>query len=58
MTVSYVLSYNQRHPEKPLLNGATFGDYQKIRELVIGAGEGRTPEVGRGSMRLHSSENR
>ena len=52
VTVSYVLSYNQRHPEKPLLNGATFGDYQKIRELVVGAGEGRTPEVGRGSMRL------
>jgi aldehyde:ferredoxin oxidoreductase len=52
VTVSYVLSYNQRHPEKPLLNGATFGDYQKIRELVVGAGEGRIPEVGRGSMRL------
>ncbi len=52
VTVSYVLSYNQRHPEKPLLNGATFGDYQKIRELVIGAGEGRLPEIGRGSMRL------
>jgi len=52
VTVSYVLSYNQRHPERPLLNGATFGDYQKIRELVVGAGEGRLPEVGRGSMRL------
>ena len=25
VTVSYVLSYNERHPEKPLLNGATFG---------------------------------
>jgi aldehyde:ferredoxin oxidoreductase len=52
VTVSYVLSYNERHPERPLLNGATFGDYQKIRELVIGAGEGRVPEIGRGSMRL------
>jgi aldehyde:ferredoxin oxidoreductase len=52
VTVSYVLSYNERHPEKPILNGATFGDFQKIRELVIGAGEGRFPEVGRGSMRL------
>lgn len=52
VTVSYVLSYNQRHPEAPLLNGATFGDYQKIVELVVGAGEGRLPEVGRGSMRL------
>jgi aldehyde:ferredoxin oxidoreductase len=55
VTVSYVLSYNQRHPERPLLNGATFGDYQKIRELVVGAGEGRTPEIGHGSMRLSAS---
>ncbi len=52
VTVSYVLSYNERHPEQRLLNGATFGDFEKIRELVIGAGEGRLPDVGRGSMRL------
>ena len=52
VTISYVLSWNERHPERRLLNGATFGDFEKIRELVIGAGEGRTPDVGRGSMRL------
>ncbi|WP_321393806.1 aldehyde ferredoxin oxidoreductase C-terminal domain-containing protein [uncultured Desulfuromusa sp.] len=52
VTVSYVLSYNQRHPENPLLNGATFGDYEKIRELIIQAGEGKAPEIGQGSMRL------
>ena len=52
VTVSYVLSYNQRHPERRLLNGATFGDFGRIRELVVEAGEGRMPEVGRGSMRL------
>jgi len=51
-TISYVLSYNERHPGKPLLNGATFGDYQKIRELIIAAGEGKCPAVGMGSMRL------
>ena len=52
VTVSYVLSYNERHPEQRLLNGATFGDFEKIRELVVGAGEGQLPEIGRGSMRL------
>jgi aldehyde:ferredoxin oxidoreductase len=52
VTVSYVLSWNARHPERPLLNGATFGDYEKIVALVVGAGEGKIPEVGRGSMRL------
>ncbi len=52
VTVAYVLSYNRRHPEQPLLNRASFGDYEKIRELIIGAGEGRYPEIGKGSMRL------
>jgi aldehyde:ferredoxin oxidoreductase len=52
VTVSYVLSYNERHPEKPILNGATFGAFEKIRELVVEAGEGRMPDVGRGSRRL------
>ncbi len=52
VTVSYALSYNERHPEKPLFNGATFGDYDKIRELIITTGEGKLPEIGKGSMRL------
>ncbi len=52
VTISYLLAYNERHPEKPLLNGAGFGDYEKIRELVIRAGEGELPEIGKGSMRL------
>ena len=55
VTVSYVLSYNERHPEQPLLNGATFGDYAKIKELVEQAGLGNLPEVGRGSKRLSES---
>jgi aldehyde:ferredoxin oxidoreductase len=55
VTISYVLAYNARHPERPLLNGATFGEYEKIRALVVDAGEGRLPEVGRGSMRLSAS---
>ncbi|MDT8420066.1 MAG: aldehyde ferredoxin oxidoreductase C-terminal domain-containing protein [Desulfuromonadales bacterium] len=52
VTVSYVLAYNERHPAAPILNGATFGDYEKIRELIIQAGEGKLPEIGKGSMRL------
>jgi aldehyde:ferredoxin oxidoreductase len=56
-TVSYVLAYNERHPEAPILNGATFGDYEKVRDLIIRAGEGKCPEIGRGSMRLSTSLN-
>ncbi|MGK2944783.1 MAG: aldehyde ferredoxin oxidoreductase C-terminal domain-containing protein, partial [Desulfuromonadales bacterium] len=55
VTIAYALSYNARHPHQRILNGATFGDYEKIRELVIQAGEGRLPEIGKGSMRLSSS---
>jgi aldehyde:ferredoxin oxidoreductase len=57
VTLAYALSYNERHPDEPILNGATFGDYEKIRELVIQAGEGKLPEIGKGSMRLSQSLN-
>ncbi|MDO3377225.1 aldehyde ferredoxin oxidoreductase C-terminal domain-containing protein [Geoalkalibacter halelectricus] len=55
VTLSYLLSYNARHPEKPLLNGATFGDFPKIKELVERTGRGQYPEIGQGSMRLAQS---
>jgi aldehyde:ferredoxin oxidoreductase len=51
-TVSYVLDYNERHPQKRLLNGATFGDYDKVRELLEGTARGRYPEIGHGVKRL------
>ena len=52
VTLSYVLSYNERHPRQPLLNGAVFGDFERIRALVEEAGRGRLPEIGEGSKRL------
>lgn len=55
VTISYLLSYNERHPEKPLLNGATFGDFEKIKELIDQAGIGTLPEIGRGSKLLSES---
>jgi aldehyde:ferredoxin oxidoreductase len=55
VTISYALSYNERHPQATILNGATFGAYEKIRELIIQAGEGKLPEIGQGSMRLSES---
>ncbi len=55
VTISYALAYNERHPERPILGGVRFGEYDKIRDLIIQAGEGRLPEIGQGSMRLASS---
>lgn len=54
-TISYVLAYNERHPEQPLFNGACFGDYEKIRDLIIQTGEGQLLAMGQGSMRLSRS---
>lgn len=54
-TISYVCDYNARHPEKPLFNGATFGQHAAIRELIDRTGRGELPEIGRGVMRLSNS---
>jgi aldehyde:ferredoxin oxidoreductase len=51
-TIAYVLDYNERHPDKPILNGATFGDFDKVRELIRETGEGRCSEIGHGVKRL------
>lgn len=54
-TVSYVLDYNERHPEAPLFNGATFGQVEKIRELIRQTGEGQLPGIGQGVKRLSTA---
>lgn len=51
-TISYVLDYNERHPDQPLFNGATFGDYEKIAELIDDTGRGRISGIGQGVKRL------
>jgi aldehyde:ferredoxin oxidoreductase len=51
-TISYVLDYNERHPDKRILNGATFGDFEKIKELIEATGRGQCPEIGHGLKRL------
>ena len=51
-TLAYVLDYNARHPDAPILNGARFGDVDKVAELIEQAGTGQCPEVGRGVKRL------
>jgi aldehyde:ferredoxin oxidoreductase len=55
VTIAYALSYNERHPEQKIVNGAQFGDFEKIRELIIKTGEGELPAIGRGSLRLSQS---
>jgi len=51
-TISYLLDYNERHPDRRLLNGATFGDFDLIRELVEQTGRGKHELLGQGVRRL------
>lgn len=51
-TLAYVLDYNGRHPGAPILNGATFGDFDLVKELIIQTGNGNLPDVGGGVKRL------
>lgn len=52
VTLSYLLDYNERNPEAPLFNGATFGDFDKIKELLVETGRGQHPDIGCGVMHL------
>lgn len=55
-TLGYVLDWNERHPDRPLLNGATFGQFEGIRDLLRRTGEGLLPEIGRGVKRLSAAQ--
>ena len=51
-TLSYVMEYNKRYPDKPIADGLSYGDYAKTREIIGRLGEGEMGEVGQGTMRL------
>lgn len=51
-TIAYVLDYNERHPEAVLFNGATFGQFELIRDLLVATGQGELADIGNGLKRL------
>ena len=53
-TIAYVLDYNERHPEQTVFNGATFGQFELIRDLIEQTGRGGLGALGQGVMRLSS----
>jgi aldehyde:ferredoxin oxidoreductase len=55
VTIAYVLDYNQRNPDATILNGAIFGEFGKIRALIIETGKGECPQIGQGVKRLSES---
>ena len=51
-TISYALDYNERNPKTPILGGVRFGEFERIRDLVVETGEGKCLVIGQGSKRL------
>ena len=51
-TLSYVMEYNRRNPEKTIADGLKYGDYQGTHDVVVQIGTGKLPQLGRGLLRL------
>jgi aldehyde:ferredoxin oxidoreductase len=52
VTLGYIMEYNARHPDTPICEGLTFGDFDTTCRLIREAAAGRAPEIGRGVRRL------
>lgn len=52
VTLGYIMDYNQRHPDQPIVSGLSFGDFHGACEAIKQAAAGQLPQVGRGSKRL------
>jgi aldehyde:ferredoxin oxidoreductase len=55
VTLGYIMEYNARHPDQPIFDGMTFGDFEKARHFIQATAAGRAPEIGRGVRRLATS---
>jgi aldehyde:ferredoxin oxidoreductase len=55
VTLGYIMEYNSRHPDKPIFDGMTFGDFAKARHFIQETAAGRAPKIGSGVRRLARS---
>ena len=51
-SLSYVMEYNRRNPDKPIAGGLKYGDYHGAERVVKEIGEGKLPLVGQGCLRM------
>lgn len=52
VTLGYAMDYNRQHPDKPILDGLSFGDFEATRRLILQAAAGQAPLLGQGVKRL------
>jgi aldehyde:ferredoxin oxidoreductase len=55
VTLGYIMEYNTRHPDKPIYDGMTFGDFEKACHYMRDTAAGRVPGIGHGVRRLARS---
>ena len=51
-TLSYAMDYNRQHPQRPILNGLSFGDFEAACDIIRQTAAGQCPDVGQGVKRL------
>jgi aldehyde:ferredoxin oxidoreductase len=52
VTLGYVMDYNRQHPDHPILDGLSFGDFDAACRVIERAAAGELPEIGHGVKRL------
>jgi aldehyde:ferredoxin oxidoreductase len=55
VTLGYIMEYNARHPDQPIFDGMTFGDFEKASHFIHATAAGQAPALGRGVRRLATS---
>lgn len=51
-TISYAMDWNRRNPDKQILDGMAFGDFDKMVKFIKETAAGNCNQLGQGSMRL------
>lgn len=54
-TLGYAMDYNRQHPDRPILNGLSFGDYDATCDIIRQTAAGQCPDIGLGVKRLAES---
>lgn len=52
VTLGYIMEYNRRHPEQPIVDGLAFEDFHEACRVIERLAVGELPEVGHGVKRL------
>jgi len=52
VSLAYAMEYNRRHPDQPIAEGLSYGDFEKTVDILVKMGTGKCEQVGQGSLRM------